>query len=154
MKIIELIDNYKKGMEDHPERIKFKCQVNNEYDKIVAYSDIVDFIEQPDGWDGIYKFQRILDHKGPLKWKDPDYNGSRYNVQVEWVTGEITWEPVNQADGKGGVWWADPVILAIYAKKHGLLNTPGWKMPGFKKIVEMQDCTIASDMQTNFNPST
>ena len=24
-KIIELIENYKKGMEDHPEQIKFKC---------------------------------------------------------------------------------------------------------------------------------
>jgi hypothetical protein len=31
------------------------------------FSNIVDFIEQPDGWDGIYKFCKILNHKGPLK---------------------------------------------------------------------------------------
>ena len=55
---------------------------------------------------------------------------------------------MNQADLKGGVWWANPVTLAIYAKKHGLLDTLGWKMPGFKKIAEMQDFIVASVMQT------
>ena len=34
---------------------------------------------------------------------DPDWKGSKYNVQVEWETGEITFEPLSiiAADGHG-----------------------------------------------------
>ena len=97
---------------------------------------------------GYTNYKVILNHKGPLKQRDPDYKGSRYNVQVEWEMGKVTWEPLNQADGKGGIWHADPVTLAIYAKKHGLLDTPGWGVPRLKKIAEMHECIVASTMQT------
>jgi hypothetical protein len=33
-------------------------------------------------------------HQGPLLWHDKDYNGSRFNVLVEWENGEITTEPL------------------------------------------------------------
>ena len=32
----------------------------------------------------------------------------------------------------------DPVTVAIYASKHGLLNTKGWKLPGMKKLAKTQ----------------
>ena len=46
--------------------------------------------------------------------------GSKYNVQVEWETGEITFEPLSiiAAD--------DPVTCAAYAKENGLLALEGW----------------------------
>ena len=50
----------------------------------------------------------------------PDWKGSKYNVQVEWETGEITFEPLSiiAAD--------DPVTCAAYAKENDLLALEGW----------------------------
>jgi hypothetical protein len=52
-KFIQMVNKYKDGMESHPKRIKFKCLVNDKYKEVVAYNDIVDYIEQDDGWDGV-----------------------------------------------------------------------------------------------------
>ena len=43
----------------------------------------------------LYKFRAIIGYKGPLLASDPDWKGSRYNAQVEWETGEITFEPLS-----------------------------------------------------------
>ena len=69
----------------------------------------------------LWRLQRILGHQCPLKPMDKAYNGSPYNVQVEWANGETTYEPLSiiAAD--------DPVSCAIYARGNGLLDTPGWR---------------------------
>ena len=41
---------------------------------------------------GLYRFKCIQDHKGPYTPSDPEYNGSSYNLLIEWETGEQTWE--------------------------------------------------------------
>ena len=63
----------------------------------------------------LYRFRSIIGHQGPLLVSDPDWKGSQYNVQVEWETGEITFEPLSiiAAD--------DPVTCAAYAKENDLL---------------------------------
>ena len=43
----------------------------------------------------LYRFRAIIGHQGPLLASDPDWIGSKYNVQVEWETGEITFEPLH-----------------------------------------------------------
>ena len=50
----------------------------------------------------------------------PDWKGSKYNVQVEWETGEITFEPFSiiAAD--------DPVTCAAYAKENDILALERW----------------------------
>ena len=70
--------------------------------------------------DSLYKFRTITAHHGPLKESDPNYNGSLYNVMVEWETGEITEEPLSILAQD------DPVTLAAYAKEHNLLHLPKW----------------------------
>ena len=40
-----------------------------------------------------FKLRAIIEHKGSLAASDPDWKGSKHNVQVEWKTGEITYEP-------------------------------------------------------------
>jgi hypothetical protein len=59
------VNEYKDGMLDDPERAaeiaKFQCLVNDDYEDVVAYNDIVDYIEQDDSWDGVWKFKEILD---------------------------------------------------------------------------------------------
>ena len=130
-KIVKMVQKHKDGVNEHPEMIKFKCLVNNDYEEVVAYNDIVDFIEQDQTWDGIWKFRKILKHKS-VKPSDPMHMGSRTNVQVEWETGEIDWQPLHRKD-KNGVYDTDPVTTAIYARENKLLDTPGWKLPGIKK---------------------
>ena len=68
----------------------------------------------------LYRFRAIIGHQGPLLASDPDWKGSKYNVQVEWETGEITFEPLSiiAAD--------DPVTCAAYAKEIDLLALEGW----------------------------
>ena len=72
--------------------------------------------------DGFYRFKCIKDHKGPYTSSDPEYNGSSYNLLIEWKPGEQTWEPVSNIIA------SDPYTCAAYAKEHNLLNTPGWKL--------------------------
>ena len=68
----------------------------------------------------LYRFRAIIGHQGPLLALDPDRKGSKYNVQVEWETGEITFEPLSiiAAD--------DPVTCTAYAKENDLLTLEGW----------------------------
>jgi hypothetical protein len=136
-KIIQRVNEHKDELATHPEVIRFKCLINNKYEEVVAYNDIVDYIEQDDTWDGVWKFREILDHKGPIKPSDKEYKGSRFNLQVLWETGEITWEPLTTTQ-RDGVYEADPVTVAIYADKHKLIDTPGWKLPSLRKRAKTQ----------------
>ena len=68
----------------------------------------------------LYWFRAIIGHQGPLLASDPDWNGSKYNVQVEWETGEITFEPLSIIASD------DPVTCAAYAKENDLLALEGW----------------------------
>ena len=66
------------------------------------------------------RFRAIIGCQSPLLASDPDWKGSKYNVQVEWETGEITFEPLSiiAAD--------DPVTCVAYAKENDLLALEGW----------------------------
>ena len=79
-------------------------------------------------------FRAIIGHQGPLLDSDPDWKGSKYNVQVEWETGEITFEPLSiiAAD--------DPVKCAAYAKENDLLALEGWRR--FRSLA-MKDKVLA-----------
>jgi hypothetical protein len=65
----------------------------------------------------LYMLQRITAHQGPLHSSDKDYKRARYNVLVEWETGETTYEPLDMIASD------DSVTCAQYAKQHGLLDT-------------------------------
>ena len=106
------------------------------YNKIVAYSNIRDYIEKDRTWEGLYSSEEILDHK-EMKPSDPDYKGCRYNVLVKWSTGERTLEPLHTKN-KAGVWDTDPVTVAIYTSEHNLLNTPGWRLGNIQALAKMQ----------------
>jgi Reverse transcriptase (RNA-dependent DNA polymerase) len=138
---MERVDEYKQGLENDPDRICFKCRVNDKYDEIVAYNDVINFIEDDDMWDGMWKFREILDHKRVYLHQKDQYKGSSYNLLIEWETGERTWEPLYTKDGKG-IHQTDPVTVAIYAKKNNLIDTQGWKLPNIKKLCKTQERII------------
>ena len=99
-------------------------------DTTSSYNEILDMIEKDDTEDGLWRFKSITGHQGPLSKSDSAYKGSRYNVLVNWETGESTYEPLHiiAAD--------DPVSCAIYAKKNDLLDKEGWKR--FKRLARRQ----------------
>ena len=67
----------------------------------------------------LFKFRATIGQKGPLAASDPDWKGSKYNVEVEWETGEITFGPLSVIAAD------DPVTCAAYAREHDLLAVVG-----------------------------
>jgi len=136
-KIMSEVQKMKDKAHKSSEYIKFKCLVNNDFEDIVAYNDVVDFIEKDATWDGIWTFKKILTHQ-KIKPGDKNHRGSGTNCLVLWSMGEQTWEPLYNRTGKLGLWIDDPVTVAIYARDNGLLDEPGWKLPGLKKMAKTQ----------------
>jgi len=136
-KIMESVCDTKDKAHKDPAYIKFKCLVNNDFEKVVAYNDLVDFIEKDTTWESAWTFKKILSHK-KVKKGNKDYRGAGTNCLVLWSAREQMWEPLCDRSGKPGLWIDDPVTVAIYARDNGLLDEPGWKLPGLKKIAKNQ----------------
>ena len=86
---------------DHTiENINFILDIGNgKVEELISYNELLDYLETAQhndlGMDQeLFKFRAIIGHQGPLKATDPDWRGSKYNVQVEWETGEVTFEPL------------------------------------------------------------
>jgi hypothetical protein len=109
-------------LQENPTQIKFLCSVNgNQAEEIITYNQMLNYISRDEEDPVVWKFHQITAHQGPLKPDHPDYNGSTYNVMVEWENGEITSKPLTVIAAD------DPVTCTIYAKDKGLLDKPGWK---------------------------
>ena len=85
-------------------------------EELITYSQLLDHLEQSDEQDNsmdqeLYRFRAIIGHEGPLKVTDPNWKGSKWNVQIEWETGEITFEPLSVIAAD------DPITCAAYAKE-------------------------------------
>ena len=87
----------------------------------MSYVQSLDHLDHQEQHEDLYKFRAITGHQGPLSPQDENNKGSKYNVMVEWETGEITEEPLSLIAADG------PVTCAVYAKKHDLLHLDGWK---------------------------
>jgi len=120
-KIVEVIEERDWDLAGKPENIKFCCSVSdNEYEEIVSYNEIINHIEKDEQDLGLWKFTSLTAHQGPLSKSDAAYKGSRFNVLVNWETGESTYEPLHLVAAD------DPVTCAIYAKDNRLLEEDGW----------------------------
>ena len=120
-KIID-IDDHGQTLED----IKFRLKINKDQaEEIMSYNQLMDYIQKgtdaEQDPDSLFKFRDIVAHQGQLESTDPNHKGSKYNVMVEWESGEVTYEPLTLISKD------DPITCAVYAKKHDLLDTTGWK---------------------------
>ena len=109
------------------DQLRFKQEIDgDQLDDLISYNQLMEYLE--DNRDtgqlenGLYKFKCIKDHRGPYTPSDPEYIGSSYNLLIEWEAREMTWEPLSNIIA------SDPYTCEVYAKKHDLLNTPGWKI--------------------------
>jgi hypothetical protein len=90
-----------------------------------------------------------MGHQGPLLQHDKDYNGSRFNVLVEWENGEITTEPLSVIAAD------DPVTCAVYAREHDLLDVEGWKR--FRNLAKREKhflCLVKQAKMKSYRQST
>ena len=76
----------------------------------------MDHLEQADEQDNSMdqernRFRAIIGHEGQLNMTDPNWKGGKWNVQIEWETGEITFEPLSVIAAD------DPITCAAYAKE-------------------------------------
>ena len=78
--------------------------------------------QQKNNESSLHTYTDICGHEGPFKPSDPQYKGSRYNIKIKWNDGSTSMEPLAIFIKD------DPITCAIYAKEHGLLNKPGWKL--------------------------
>ena len=120
-KIID-IDDHGQPLED----IKFKLKINKDQgEEIMSYNQLMDYIQKgtdaEEDPDSLFRFRDIVAHQSPLESTDPNHKGSKYNVMVEWESAEVTYEPLTLISKD------DPITCAVYAKKHDLLDTTGWK---------------------------
>jgi len=47
LQIIEIIEDHQEQFNNNPELLEFKCSINDdEYEVIIAYNNLMDFIEQ------------------------------------------------------------------------------------------------------------
>ena len=138
--VVEIID------QDNSQRVQninFILDIENgKVEELISYNQLLEHLESAQDHDmgmdqELYRFRAIIGHQGPLLAADPDWKGSKYNVQVEWETGEITFEPLSiiAAD--------DPVTCAAYAKENDLLALEPWHRIRSlaKKDNEMNVCT-------------
>ena len=116
--------------QDHASRkdqLRFKPKIDGEQlDDLISYNQLMEYLEDITDTgqleNGLYRFRCIKDHRGPYNPSDSEYIGSSYNLLIEWETGEMTWEPLSNIIA------SDPYTCVVYARKHSLLNTPGWKL--------------------------
>ena len=85
-------------------------------EEFITYNQLLDHLEQADEQDismeqELYRFRAIIGQEGPLKATDPRGKGSKWNVQIEWETGEIKFEPLSVIAAD------DPITCAAYAKE-------------------------------------
>ena len=93
-KIID-IDDHGQPLED----IEFKLKINKDQaEEIMSYNQLMDYIQNgtdaEEDPDSLFEFRDIVAHQGPLESTDPNHKGSKYNVMVEWESGEVTYEPL------------------------------------------------------------
>ena len=113
------------------EKINFHLDVGQgRAEASMSYVQILDHLDPQEHQDDLYKLRTITGLQGPLSPQDENYKGSKYNVMVEWETGEVTEEPLSLIA-------ADALVTcAEYAKKHDLLHLDGWKR--LKQIAKNQ----------------
>ena len=121
-KVVEIID-HENGHKK--EIINFVLDIGNgKVQELISYTQLLEHLGTAQDYDlgmdqELFKFRTIIGHLGPLAATAPGWKGSKYNVQVEWETGEVTFESLSMIAAD------DPVTCAAYAKQHDLLTLEG-----------------------------
>ena len=117
--ISEHVNDLYQAQVSREDQLRFKLKTDgDQLDDLISHNQLLEYLEDKTDTgpleDGFYRFKCIKDHKGPYASSDPEYNGSSYNLLIEWETGEQTWETRDNNKWKEAT---------IYDKKH-ITNAP------------------------------
>ena len=123
------IEGLEEATADNAERLyKFRCKVKDKvYEEILTYNRMLDWVDRDLHRDDAFKYTGIKAHRlhpDPTGAKGLGYEEAErgsYQLLIEWESGEVTWENYK------GIFADDPVTVALYAKRNGLLNTTKWR---------------------------
>ena len=139
-KLLEILHDHKEATREHvekdPDYINFKVRIGTDIEEIVAYNDVVDYIEKDEYFDSdtVWRFREILDWKRVTP-EHPEFKGSRINLLVRWENGETTWEPYWHRD-KTGLSQQCPVDVALFLLRKGLIGQPGFEAKWIRDTVK------------------
>ena len=123
-KVVEVIE---KADGERLQKLSYILGIGNrKLEEIISYNELVDHLEaaaneENEIGDDLFKIRALIGHQGPLKPTDPNWNGCKFNVLVDWETGEKTYEPLSVLAADDN----DPVTSATYAKENDLLHIDG-----------------------------
>jgi hypothetical protein len=101
---------------------KFCSVGNGKFKVILSYFQLMDSLKsQEDGEGNVWEFSWTTGHQCPLLQNDKDYNGSPYNVMIEWENGEIAMELLSV------IVKDDPITYALCACSNNFLELEGWQ---------------------------
>ena len=121
------------------------CIGTGKVEEIISYDQLVDHLEAAANEDNeisddLFKFRALIGHQGPLKPTDPNWKECKFNVLVDWETGEKTSEPLSVLAAD------DPVTCATYDKENYLLHIDGWKR--FRNLAKRDKTLTGAVMQS------
>jgi hypothetical protein len=122
-RVVELLKDFEGNVAKNKDLIKFKLKYDdNDIKDVMWYNEIPDYVEREHNNEvgHHWKFRTILGHIHTLDGHK-DRMGSDYNIKTGWEAGAISIEPLDFLAKD------IPVDLAMYAKKHDLLEKEGWK---------------------------
>ena len=75
------------------DQLRFKLKIDGDpLDDLISYNQLMEYLKDKTDTgpleDGLYRVKCIKDHRGPYTSSDPEYNGSSYNLLIEWEPGE------------------------------------------------------------------
>ena len=113
----KVVEDIEKADGERVQKLSYILGIGNgKVEELISYNQLVDHLEAAANEDSeinddLFKFRALIGHQGPLKPTDPNWKGCKFNVLVEWETGEKTYEPLSILAAE------DPVTCATYAKE-------------------------------------
>jgi hypothetical protein len=133
--IVKPIDDHTSQLENYKDQMNILLSLDEDaWEQVITYKQLLDYLSRDNDNDAVWKIIQIVSHQGTITSNHPDYNGSTYNLLIEWENGETTKEPL-QVIAKD-----DPVTYAINGKEDGLLYLPGWKQ--LKSVARRQKSSL------------
>ena len=123
---IKVVEDIEKAHKERHQNQSYNFGTGNgKLEKFISYSQHVDHQEpvtneENETNDDLYKLRGSIGHQGPPKAPDPNLS-SKYNVHVEWETGEKTYEHLSVLAAYNSV------TLASFTKGNGISHLDGWK---------------------------
>ena len=124
---IKVVEDIEQADGEGVRKLHFILGIGNaKQEEIICYNELVDHLKAEENdsneiSDDLLKFRALSGHQGCIKPTDSIWKGCKYNVLVDWETGEKTYEllSVLAADS--------PLTCSMYAKEYDVLHIDGWK---------------------------